>query len=285
MKPDNQAEVIHSSESQLRQPLTFILLMFRDLFTARTLAWHLMIRDLSAQYRQSVFGILWAFIPPIVMAVGFTFAGQAKIINVGDTGIPYPAYVMFSTALWQTFTEALNGPLQAVTQSKQLLARILFPREAILLSKLGEVGFNFLVKLILIIGVFAWYKIPITSGIFLAPVALLMLILLGTFLGILICPIGMLYQDISRGLTLVTGLWLFLTPVVYPMPSMGTFSTLVKLNPVTPLLVGTRELATIGTVSDPVSLFTVAGITIVGLFLTWILFRLSMPHVIERLSS
>ena len=111
--------------------------MWRDLLASRELAWRLMVRDIKAQYRQSFLGIFWAFIPPIVTAVGFTMASDAKVLNVGVTDLPYPAYVMFSMTLWQTFVEALNSPIQAVNAAKSMLAKINFPREAIILAKLG----------------------------------------------------------------------------------------------------------------------------------------------------
>ena len=244
-----------------------------------------MVRDISAQYRQSFLGITWAFLPPIVMAAGFTLAKDANVINVGATDLPYPAYVMFSTALWQTFVEALNGPVQAVTVAKPMLARVNFPREAIILAELGEVFFNFAIKLILIVALFLWFRIPVSWTVILAPVALIHLIMLGTFIGTLLSPLGVLYQDVSKGLTMVTGFWLFLTPVVYPVPSRGTFGALVKLNPVTPLLVTTRELATTGVVSDAYRFWVVSVITIVGLLLTWVAFRIAMPYVLERVSS
>jgi lipopolysaccharide transport system permease protein len=259
--------------------------MWRDLLASRELAWRLMVRDIRAQYRQSFLGILWAFIPPIVTAVGFTLAANAEVVNIGVTDLPYPAYVMFSMTLWQTFVEALNGPVQGVTAAKAMLAKINFPREALILAKLGQVFFNFAIKLFLIVGLFIWFQMPVTWSVVLAPVALIHLVMLGTFLGLLLAPLGALYQDFSNGLTLVTGLWLFLTPVVYPVPSSGTFGTLVKLNPVTPLLVTTRELATTGILSDPQGFWVVSLLAIVGLLLAWLIYRLAIPFVVERMSS
>ncbi|WP_315788593.1 ABC transporter permease [Fischerella sp. JS2] len=278
-------EVIHTPESSLKHPLRLLQQMWRDLLASRELAWRLMVRDISAQYRQSFLGIVWAFLPPIVMAASFTLAKGAQVINVGVTDIPYPAYVMFSTALWQTFVEALNGPVQAVTVAKPMLARVNFPREALILAKLGEVFFNFGIKTILIVALFIFFRVSVSWTVILVPVALIHLVLLGTFIGILLAPFGVLYQDISKGLSLITGFWLFLTPVVYAVPNEGTFGYLVKLNPVTPLLVTTRELATTGVVSEPLGFWVVSGITIIGLILTWIAFRLAMPFVVERVSS
>ncbi len=277
--------VVYTPESRLRHPVQLFREMWRDLLASRELAWRLMVRDIRAQYRQSFLGILWAFIPPIVTAVGFTLAANAKVVNIGVTDLPYPAYVMFSMTLWQTFVEALNGPVQGVTAAKAMLAKINFPREALILAKLGQVFFNFAIKLFLIVGLFVWFQMPVTWSVVLAPVALIHLVMLGTFLGLLLAPLGALYQDFSNGLTLVTGLWLFLTPVVYPVPSSGTFGTLVKLNPVTPLLVTTRELATTGILSDPQGFWVVSLLAIVGLLLAWLIYRLAIPFVVERMSS
>jgi lipopolysaccharide transport system permease protein len=278
-------EVVYTPESLLKHPVQLFKFMWLDLLASRELAWRLMVRDISAQYRQSFLGIAWAFLPPIVMAAGFTLADEAKVFNVGATDLPYPAYVMFSTALWQTFVEAINGPVQAVTVAKPMLARVNFPREAIILAKVGEVLFNFAIKLILIVGLFLWFRIPITWTVILAPVAILHLIMLGTFIGTLLSPLGILYQDVPKALTMITSFWLFLTPVVYPVPSEGTFGALVRLNPVTPLLVTARELATTGVISNTYGFWVVSVISFVGLLLTWVAFRLAMPYVIERVSA
>jgi lipopolysaccharide transport system permease protein len=280
-----KTRVVYRPESRIRHPLQLIREMGRDLLGSRELAWRLLVRDISAQYRQSLLGIFWAFIPPIITAAGFTLAKTNGIVNIGNTELPYAAYVMFSMSLWQTFIEALNGPVQAVTAAKSMIARINFPREALIIAKLGEVFFNFGIKLILIVGLFIYFKIPVTLSVVLAPVALIHLIILGTFIGLLLAPMGALYQDVTKGLTLITGFWLFLTPVVYPVPSHGAFSSIVKLNPVTPLLVTTRELATTGVISNPQGFWLASLIAIFGLLLAWVFYRLAMPFVIERISS
>jgi len=277
--------VVYLPESRLKHPIQLFKEMGRDLLASRELAWQLLVRDISAQYRQSFLGIFWAFVPPIVTALGFTFVNNANIINIGATELPYPAYVMFSMTLWQTFTEALNGPIQAVSSAKQMLVRINFPREALILAKLGQLFFNFAIKLILIVALFVWYQIPVSWTAILAPVALIHLVMLGTGFGLLLVPLGLLYNDILKVIGLAIGLWLFLTPVVYPLPSGGGLATLVQLNPVTPLLVTTRELATTGVVSNPYGFWLVSLIALVGLLLGWLLYRLAMPFIVERMSS
>jgi lipopolysaccharide transport system permease protein len=275
----------YTPDSHLRRPIQLFQDMKRDLLGSRELAWQLCVRDISAKYRQSILGVVWAILPPIVMAAGFTVAKGSGVVNIGEVNLPYPAYIMFSMTLWQTFVEALNGPIQAVANAKGMMAKISFPREALIIAKLGEVFFNFGIKLVLIIGLFLWFKIPITLSAIIAPVALIHLVILGTFLGLLLAPIAVLYQDFSLALTLLTGFWLFLTPVVYPVPSGGVFGTIVHFNPVTPLLVTTRELATTGVLSDPQGFWIASLFAIVGLIIAWIIYRLALPYVVERISS
>jgi lipopolysaccharide transport system permease protein len=278
-------ETLYTPESRVRRPLQLWREMRRDLLASRELAWRLMVRDISSQYRQSFLGIFWAFVPPIVAAIGLTFASNAKILNIGATDLPYPAYVMFSMALWQTFVESLNGPVQAVVTAKPMLARINFPREAIILSQLGQVCFNFGIKLLLIVALFLGFQIPVVWTVILAPVALIHLIALGTAVGLLLAPIGALYEDVSRGLTLLISGWLFFTPVIYPPPQTGLFATLVQWNPVTPLLVAVRDLATKGLIADPTAFWLASCLAIGGLLVSWLVYRIAMPFVIERISA
>lgn len=278
-------EVTYTPESRLRHPIQLFKEMGRDLLASRELAWRLLIRDISTQYRQSFLGVFWAFVPPIATAAGLVLASNAKVLNIGATNLPYPAYVMFSMALWQTFVESVTGPVQAVVTAKPMLSRVNFPREAIILSQLGQVFFNFGIKLILIVGLFLWFKIPITWTVLLAPVALIHFIALGTCVGLFLAPLGALYDDVSKGLTLITGVWLLITPVIYPPPQKGVFAELVQLNPVTPLLVTIRELATTGVVSNPSSFWFASLIALLGLLLGWLVYRVAMPFVIERMSS
>jgi lipopolysaccharide transport system permease protein len=207
-------KVVYTPGSGLRSPLVMARQMWKDLLDSRELAWRLTIRDISAQYRQSLLGILWAFFPPIATALIFIVLNNRKIINIGDTVIPYPAFVMFGTVLWQVFVESLNSPLKVVTRSKQMLCKINFPREALILSAFEQTLFSLAIKLLILIAVFILFQIPVTWSTLLCLPAIMVLILLGLTFGLLLTPLGILYTDITHGLTIITGLWFFITPVV-----------------------------------------------------------------------
>jgi len=261
---------LYTSESELQNLIKLFRKMIVDLSNCRELAWQLMVRDIKAQYRQSIFGYFWAFVPAIFTAAGLTYARNAGVLNIGETDLPYPAYVMFSMTLWQTFVESVNGQVQAVTRAKHMLARINFPREALVVEKIGEVLFNFSIKLILIICLFVWYKMPIGWTIIIAPFVLILLILLGTTVGMILAPIGALYQDVTRILSVIFLPWLLVTPVIYPVPNSSTFSSIVKYNPVSPLLVTIRELVTGSSLTFATEVLVVGGITMMKKCYCWV---------------
>jgi lipopolysaccharide transport system permease protein len=133
---------VYTPESPLKNPARLLREMFRDLLASRELAWRLFVRDTSAQYRQSILGYAWAFIPPLVASLPFVFLNSQGVVAIKGTSIPYPAFAMIGTIIWQVFVDALTVPLKTVTAAKSMLVRINFPREAILLAGLGQVIFN-----------------------------------------------------------------------------------------------------------------------------------------------
>ncbi len=278
-------ETIYTPESQMRSPGLLLRAMVSDMKASRELSWRLFVRDLSAQYRQSVFGVLWAFVPPIITSVIFIILQSRNIVNFGETDIPYPVFVLVGTILWQLFTESLNAPLKSVTVSRPVLVKIKFPREALIISAVYLTLFNLSIKLVVLAVIFIVFQVPLTWGMLLAPVAIIMLMLLGIALGLLITPLGMLYTDVTTALPVILSLWFFLTPVVYPPPDEFPYSFIAMLNPVSPLLVAARDLLTKGEITNIVSFLLVSLFTIITLFIAWVLYRVSLPIIIERMSA
>ena len=118
-----------------------------------------------------------------------------------------------------------------------------------------------------------------------APRAILMLMLLGICLGLLLTPVGMLYTDIATSLPVITSLWFFITPVVYSPPETFPFSLIAILNPVSPLLIAARDLLTKGNITNVVPFIVVSVLTLVVLFVAWVIYRVALPIIIERMSA
>lgn len=277
--------VVYTNEPGFRSFRIMAKNMWRDLKASRELAWRLMLRDITAHYRQSLLGILWAFLPPLVTALVFILLNSRRIINIEQTSIPYPVFAVVGTVLWQIFVYSINAPLRVVNASKSMLTKINFPREALILSSMGQTLFDTGIKVVLLVVVLIICKVQFTWVVLLAPAALLILILLGITFGLLLTPIGLLYSDISNGLTIVTTVWFFLTPVVYPLPAHFPFSLLAILNPVSSILTGARDITTAGVLHNQIAFFAVSFLTLIFLIIALIIYRLAMPIVVERISA
>jgi lipopolysaccharide transport system permease protein len=276
---------VYTPDSPLRNPGRLIREMFSDLLASRELAWRLFVRDTSAQYRKSILGYIWAFLPPLVMSVPFIYLNSQGVVSMGETSIPYAAYAMVGTIIWQVFVDALNSPLRTVTAAKPMLARINFPREAILLSGLGQVLLNFLIRLVLLVVVFGWYEISPPPTAVLSFLGILALIIFGFVLGMMLTPIGVLFSDVQQALPVFTLFLLFITPVLYAPPTTGFAAQVATLNPLTPLVLATRDWLTLGTTVYVLPFVIVSTVALILLFLGWMIYRLALPHLIVRIGN
>ena len=123
---------IYTPEPALKHPAKLIKELFVDIIQSRELAWRLFLRNIRGQYRQSILGIFWVFIPPILTTITWIFLNSAKIFQIEDTGaLPYPVFVMVGTLLWTGFTESLNKPIQSMQAGKSMLTKLNFPHECV----------------------------------------------------------------------------------------------------------------------------------------------------------
>jgi lipopolysaccharide transport system permease protein len=276
---------IYSPEPLLGHPAKMLRAMFGDFWAGRELAWRLFTRDLSAQYRQTVLGYLWVFLPPLVAAMTFVFLNAQGIVQIKGTGIPYPAFAMMGTLLWQGFVDAMQAPSQAIAKARPMLAKINFPREAILLAGAYLVFFNFLVRLVILAAVMAWWKIVPNAGVVWFLPAIASLLACGFAIGIVLAPIGSLYGDVGRAIPIFAQFWMLLTPVLYPPTMSGLAGLLVRWNPASSLIVTARESLTGQPFTELAIFFLVGGLSIVVLLAGCLGFRMAMPHLIARMGG
>jgi len=181
--------------------------------------------------------------------------------------------------------DALNAPLQVVTASKSMLAKIKFPREALVLAGVYETLANALIKVILLFGVLVWMGVTSQLSWLLVPLGILSLTLAGTVIGLILTPFGLLYNDVSKAIPLLMQFAMYLTPVVFAMPKDGPSATVFQLNPLTPLILTVRDWLT-GLSPEHVVYFAVVNAVSIGLlFIFWGVFRLAMPILIERMGN
>lgn len=276
---------VYTPESPVRHPWKAVRELLASLKAGRELAWRLFLRDLSAQYRQTYFGYIWAILPPLVASLTFIFLQNQGIVKIEGTNIPYSAFAMMGTLLWQTFVDSILSPINSVLNAKAVLAKINLPREAILVSGLYMVAFNIVIRLVLVGAVMAIWGIVPGPTLLLLPLALLSLMACGFAVGLALVPLGALYGDVAKGIPILAQFWMLLTPVIYPVRTDGLAGSLATWNPVSPLIVTARETLSGLDFTQFPAFCLVTAISLLLCFLGLLGFRITMPILIERMGG
>ena len=256
-----------------------------DFFGSHFLALQLTRRDVSAQYRQSYFGILWLFITPLASAAIWVFLNSSGTITITDTGIPYPVYAFSGTLIWSILLESINAPMASTNAARGIISKINFPKEALVLSGIYKLLFNSSFKVLLLVVFIFAFGVGFHWSLLLLPLVLVMAVVFGTSLGLLITPIGLLYSDVSRLISMGLSLLMYVTPVVYGIPKTGVMKTIMTYNPFTPFILTIRDVA-VGGYPEFLNYFIgLTGLGIVLFFIGLVIYRVSIPVIVERLSA
>ncbi|MGI9515502.1 MAG: ABC transporter permease [Pirellulaceae bacterium] len=286
-RPEASHEVtVYTSESPLAQPRQLVADIARDLWAGRALAWRMFVRNLRGLYRQTFLGLFWAFLPPLANAAVWIILRNSGAIDLaGDMQVSYAVYVVTGMVVWQSFVEALLAPLQAVQANRNLLSKLKFPRESVLLVRLLEVLFNLGIRLIVLLPMLFFLGPGISGNTFLALIPILFLIMLGFGIGLFLMPFGMLYHDVSRFLMVVTPVWMIVTPIVYAPPKNWATNPLNFLNPPSPLLSAARDLMVFNTTDQWLAAGIYSAIAVPLVLVGLVFYRLSIPILVERIST
>lgn len=276
---------IYTPDSPVRTPLAFLKTLLRDARAARTLAWRLFVRDISAQYRQTAIGYLWAALPAVFTALVWVALQAVGLLSVNTGNVPYIAYVLAGMTFWQLFVDALNAPLKMLSQNRSVLNRVNFPTEAIFASGVAQVVFSFAIRLVVLAIVLAAVSAPVkwsAPGVLLPALGLLVA---GTALGLVLAPAGLLYQDVQQGLNMIIAPLMFLTPVIYAAGTGGVLGKITRVNPLTPMFEVMRGFLFGGIGAYLLEFGIVSAVMLVVVCIAWIVYRLSLPMLIERIEA
>jgi len=258
------------------------LAMFSDLGKAHELAKRLTKRDWKAQYRQSVLGMLWAVATPVLNTLVWLFLQETGIVRMSETGIPFAAFVFSGTMVWSIFVDSIQTPLRTTQQARNMMAKINFPKEALLLSGLYKVLGNAMIRILLVLLFFFWFGIFPGENIVFLPVLLVLLILFGTGLGVWMTPIGMLYHDVGRLLPYLLQGLMYFSPVLYAIPSKGHIGSLIRLNPLSPMVGNIRNVLSGEGLFQVGYLWSLLPFVLILFFLGWAFYRSAVSILIEK---
>ena len=281
----NDRTLVYTPESPITHPIQLLESMNRDLRSSFPLAYRLTIRDVSGMYRQTALGYFWAIFPPLLTSLTFIILNRAKVFGLGHYSIPYPVFIITGTVFWQLFVDALNSPLKVLNANRPMLSKISFPKEALILSAIGQVLFSFVIKLLLLGFVLILFGTPVKWTVTLLILPIMGLLSIGILLGLLLVPLGVLYHDVQYGLAVCTASLMFFTPVVFESPQGGLVARIIAINPLSPLVQGCREMLFYPELHQLKAILIVLSVTLVLILAAWILYRIALPVLIERMEA
>lgn len=223
---------------------------FKEIWHYRDLYSMFVKRDIITQYKQTILGPAWFFIQPAITTIMYmvVFGGIAKIPT---DGLPQPLFYLAGIVCWQYFADCLNKTSSTFTTNQNIFGKVYFPRLIVPLatvsSNLVRMGIQFLMFIAVYI-YFVLTGVTVAPNIYilLIPVLIIMLAGLALGFGIIISSMTTKYRDLTLLFTFIVQLWMYATPIIYPLSTMSPKKQMIMaLNPVTSI-VETFKYGTMG---------------------------------------
>lgn len=268
----------------LSGPFCHIILMFRELLSARGLIWRLFLRDFSARYRQSVLGVAWAVLMPLATVGIFVVLNRSGVLKISKVPIPYPAYALLGLTIWNLFSVGIVAASNSIINAGSMVVKINFPKISLVIAATAQAIVGMFIMGLLLIPIFFWYGItPSVPGILLAFLALLPLYLLTLGLGFILSLAAGLLRDIPNVMGIAMPALMLLTPILYPAPRLTAFEYINAWNPLNYLVNGVRDLVLTGTINAPSGYLYSVIFALAVFLLGWRVFYFAQTKIAERI--
>ena len=245
----------------------------RSLFDHRDLFWTLTRHRIRVRYKQSVLGLAWAILQPVALMLIFTLA-FGRIARVPSEGIPYPLFAYTGLLTWSFLSTGLSSVTHSVVAHAQLITKVYFPREILPLTYIAAALFDWCVGAVVLAALLAYYGHPATwTALYGLPIIALLAGLV-TGAGFLLAALQVRFRDVGLAIPLIIYLWLFATPIAYPLSAVPAgYRSWFLLNPMTGIVESFRAAVIRGSAPDPHVLAVPALATIVLLPLAYAFFK------------
>jgi ABC-type polysaccharide/polyol phosphate export systems, permease component len=230
-------------------------------------------RDVRARYKQTALGAAWAVMQPLSLMIVFTLVFD-RVARIPTDGTPYPIFSYSALIFWSFFSTSMTQGTLAMTANSNLVRKIYFPRETLLLAVLLSASLDLAIACAMLAVLMVLFGITVTWTVLWVPVLLVVQVLFTFALVCLTSAVHVYFRDIGHALTLGLQLWLFATPVAYPMSVVPeAVRPLYLLNPMAPLIVGYRRAIVYGQSPDLGSVGVVLGCVLILMTLTYLGFK------------
>ena len=218
----------------------WLSLNLREVWQYRELLGILTWRDVSVRYKQSVAGVGWAIFQPLLTALIFTII-FGKFAKLPSDGIPYPIYAYCALLPWNYFARSLGGASDSIVDSSHLITKVYFPRLILPISKVLSGLIDFLIALLIMVGMMVWYKISPTRGLIYLPLFIFSAMLTALGIGLWFTALNVKYRDIRFLVPFITQVWMYATPVAYSIRIVPeNLKWVYALNPMVGVIEGFR---------------------------------------------
>lgn len=214
-------------------------LNLKEVWQYRDLIWLFTKRNFTVTYKQTILGPTWLFLNPLISSIiyAFVFGG---IAGIDTDGVPSILFYMCGNAIWIFFSTCVTKNAGTFTNNAHVFGKVYFPRLTIPISNMLSSVIQFGIQMLLVFTLLVYYVIigvvhPNWIAWLTLPFILLHLGLLGLGCGIVISSLTTKYRDLSILVTFGVQLWMYITPIVYPMSQLndGLVKNILMLNPVT----------------------------------------------------
>jgi lipopolysaccharide transport system permease protein len=262
---------------------TWIILV-RNIIQSWGLIYQLFRRDFLMSYKKSFIGAGWIFISPLLGIVSWVFYNATGILQPGDVGMPYPAYVLLSTSIYGLFGGFYTAASGTLNAGLGFITQVNYPHDVLLLKQALVQIANFAVVFLINIIVLLCYGVIPSVYIFLLPVLILPIFFIGSSIGLFSCIIEVVASDINKGITFLIGILLFITPVIYSAKVQDPFlQKIIKWNPLTYLIGGARDMIIYGKIEHLNKYLICAGVSFLLFLFSWRIFYITEQRVIEKM--
>ncbi len=237
----------------------------------RELLYFLVWRDLKVHYRQTLIGAGWVILQPLTTMIIFTVV-FGRFAQIPSDGFPYPIFIFSALLPWNLFASSLNRASGSVVGSAQLVSKIYFPRLILPLSGILSPLVDFAVAFVILVGMMIWFRTLPTWGILSLPLFLLLAILTALAVGLWLSALNVRYRDVGHAIPFLTQVWMFATPVAYPISVVPEkWRLLYSLNPMAGVIEGFRW-ALLGKQSPDFAVIAVSAATVFAVLLPGIVY-------------
>ena len=259
-------------ELVIAPPAGAVPIDFKELWSYRELFGFMVWRDVSVRYKQSVLGVLWALVTPLVTMLIFTII-FGKLARIPTDGIPYPIFSYAGLLPWLFFSQSLQRATLSMVAERSLLTKIYFPRLIVPMAATLAPLVDLLVASSVLLAMMFYYGFaPTLHSLYLIPLCVLWAWVTAIGVGTWLSALNVYFRDVGQLIPFLVQVWLYASPVVYPASLVPAgFQWVYALNPMTGVIEGFRwALLAHGSPPGPLALLSL-GVSAV-LFVTGVLF-------------